>query len=258
MSEFDLGKKVFDNVAVAALYDQVRPGYGDDVVDIIVRYAGLLKDCRILEVGCGTGKITMPFAAMGFRVLALEPAPAMAALAAQKCESYSNVEIVPESFEEWKIQRGIFDLLVSAQAFHWIEPLAGCAKAAEALRTGGSLALVWHQDGSKDSLFYKRTQPIYDSYFFGKKKNDPERSHIYKKTLQRMDAFTEIAELLFPWEREYSANEYLQLLQTFSDYLSLSEASRMEFLRAISVVIEETGGRVKRKNQTQVLLARKR
>jgi SAM-dependent methyltransferase len=256
MSEFDLGKTVFNDVAT--LYDHVRPGYDDDVINKIVCYSGLPNDGRILEIGCGTGKITMPFAAMGFRIVALEPAPAMAALAIKKCQSFPNVEILPESFEDWKIQYCSFNLLVSAQAFHWIEPLAGCAKAADALRSGGALALVWHQDASKDTLFHKKTQAIYDAYLFGEKKNDPARSHVYKQTLQRMKAFTEISEFLFPWDHEYSANEYLQLLQTFSDTLSLPEASRAEFLRAISVVIDEMGGRVKRNNETQVILARKR
>lgn len=69
---------------------------------------------RMLEVGVGTGKATVPFAATGVSLLGLEPDPAMAALAARNCAGCPNVAIVTSSFEDWPVERSAFDLVLSA------------------------------------------------------------------------------------------------------------------------------------------------
>ena len=115
---------------VAALYDEVRPGYSADIIDTIVALAGLSPGARILEIGCGTGQITVPLAARGYAITALEPGAALAALAGRKCRPYPRVEIVRTSFEAWAPPPQPFDLVLAAQAFHWIEPRWGCARAA--------------------------------------------------------------------------------------------------------------------------------
>src|SRR5215210_4177723 len=107
---------------VPELYDEVRPGYPAEVIDAIISLSALPPDGRILEIGCGTGQITIPFAARGYSLLALELGEALAALAGRKCASYPNVEIRNISFEDWPVEPGAFHLLLSAQAFHWIDP----------------------------------------------------------------------------------------------------------------------------------------
>src|SRR4029450_804296 len=69
------------------------------------------------------------------------------------------------SFEAWPVQRQAFDLVLAAQAFHWIAPEYGCAKAADALKPGGALAIVGHHDVSQDTAFWQATLPIYETYF---------------------------------------------------------------------------------------------
>jgi SAM-dependent methyltransferase len=133
---------------VAALYDEIRPGYSRETIEAIVARTDLSPGARILEIGCGTGQITLPLAAKGYAITALEPGDALAALAARKCRPYPRVEIVPTSFEGWPLSAEAFDLVLAAQAFHWIEPVYGCARAAAALRAGGGIALVWHLDVS--------------------------------------------------------------------------------------------------------------
>src|ERR1051325_3229879 len=59
--------------AVAAEYDRVRPGYPESVFDRIAAYAELGADSRLLELGTGSGKATLPMARRGFSVVCLEP-----------------------------------------------------------------------------------------------------------------------------------------------------------------------------------------
>ena len=67
---------------VADLYDRARPGYPEQLVEDVLRFRGLPAP-RVLEVGAGTGKATVVFAARGLEIVALEPTPEMAAVAAR-------------------------------------------------------------------------------------------------------------------------------------------------------------------------------
>ena len=71
----------------------MRPGYPPAIIDAIIALAALPPEGKMLEIGCGTGQITLPFALRGYTILALEPGDALAALAMQKCRPYPRVEI---------------------------------------------------------------------------------------------------------------------------------------------------------------------
>lgn len=46
---------------VAELYDEVRPSYPEELVEDVLALSGISEDGRILEIGCGPGKATIPF-----------------------------------------------------------------------------------------------------------------------------------------------------------------------------------------------------
>ena len=70
------------------------------------------------------------------QVVGLEPDERMAAVAHRRGV---NVVVVP--FETWTAPVDPFDLVVSAQAWHWVDQNIGPTAAADALRPGGRLAL---------------------------------------------------------------------------------------------------------------------
>ena len=50
--------------AVAERYDRVRPGYPAELFGELVALTGIGPGSRVLEVGWGTGKATVPLARM--------------------------------------------------------------------------------------------------------------------------------------------------------------------------------------------------
>jgi cyclopropane fatty-acyl-phospholipid synthase-like methyltransferase len=66
----------------------------------------------------------------------------MADIARKNLARWANVEVVTASFEAFKAPASGFDSVVSATAFHWIDPNASFAKAASLLGGGGRLALL--------------------------------------------------------------------------------------------------------------------
>lgn len=99
-----------------ATYDQRRPSYPVALVDDLMA----TSPHRVLDVGCGTGIASRLFAVRGCAVLGLEPDERMAAFARSKG---TIVEVA--TFETWQASPEPFDLIVSGQAWHWVDPAIG-------------------------------------------------------------------------------------------------------------------------------------
>jgi SAM-dependent methyltransferase len=127
---------------VAELYDRWRPSYPAAAIDAVLEYGGLTAGTPIVEVGAGTGKATELLAARGLAVLAIEPSAEMARLARARCAAHPEVEVVESEFEDWA-PPARRQALVSAAAWHWIDPAVRFARAHAALVRGGMLAAVW-------------------------------------------------------------------------------------------------------------------
>lgn len=261
MTDRETLRTAFDDAA--ELYDRARPGYPIEVIETIVAMTGIGSGSDILEVGCGTGQITIPFAERGHAILALEPGRNLARLAAANCRAFPDVRIEETTFEEWKVEEGAFDLLLSAQAFHWIDPDIGFARAGAALKNGGSIVLVWSLDRSQETPFYQATDPIYTRYFPPVKPGEPARSlsakvDVHRERLRASEEFDAPQERCHWWERSWSGSDYLKLLNTFSDHRSLPEPDRTSFFQEIAMAIERMGDAVTRRFETVVLVARKK
>jgi SAM-dependent methyltransferase len=134
--------QVFDEVP--ELYDRVRPTYPDELFSDLTAITGLNPESSVLEVGCGTGQATRSLAALGCAVTAVEPGPAMAALARQQLATFGNVVIEISKFEDWDDRGRKFAVLVAASSWHWVDPSVGWRLAHDVLRPGGWMALLGH------------------------------------------------------------------------------------------------------------------
>jgi SAM-dependent methyltransferase len=139
-------------------YDAGRPGYPAGVYEILASSCGLRAGASVLEIGAGTGLVTRRLAAVGTRVVAVEPDQNMAAYLAAAVSS-SEVEIICATFEEAPLGQDRFDLAVAATSFHWVDQAAGLPKLGRVIRPGGSAAVWWtifddpqRQDAFRDAL----------------------------------------------------------------------------------------------------------
>jgi ubiquinone/menaquinone biosynthesis C-methylase UbiE len=150
----DRGKRhhqrtLFDGVA--GLYQASRPGYPIDLVEFVVTTAGLDAGSTVLEVGCGTGQLTERLAGFGFGLTAIDIGPSMIAAARDRVAG-SAVSLQVCSFEDLAVADASFDLIISAAAFHWIDPEVRFVKSARLLRPGGWLALLGNDERYDDPL----------------------------------------------------------------------------------------------------------
>ena len=142
-------RTLFDGVA--RLYADTRPGYPAGLVESLVAAAGVGAGSPVLEVGCGTGQLTGDLARFGLDLTAIDIGPAMITAARQHLGD-AAVSFLASSFEDFAAADSSFDLIVSATAFHWIDPEVRFSKSARLLRPGGWLALLAIGERYDDTL----------------------------------------------------------------------------------------------------------
>lgn len=120
-----------------------RPRYPDSVFDAILSEISTTQEVlAAVEVGAGTIIATLPLVERGVQVTAIEPSPAMAAIATARLGSRSRAEVFVGRFEDWPASPPV-DLVAAFNSWHWVDPSSAVPKAAALLRPGGNLALIW-------------------------------------------------------------------------------------------------------------------
>lgn len=191
--------------AQAAEYDRHRPRYPEPLFDAVVAAVGVANEDAI-DVGAGTGIATEPLVRRGLRVVAIEPAPAMAAVARSKIRSRG--EVVVSTFEEWE-PIGPVDLLTAFTSWHWIKPDLGAAKAAFLLPAGGVVALVWMQ------VIQFGQEPFDTVSGFGDRIQPIEALEPHLRAFENHGAFTEREVMRFPFARDLNADDFIALTRTY-------------------------------------------
>ncbi|HXD29153.1 MAG TPA: class I SAM-dependent methyltransferase [Arthrobacter sp.] len=119
-------------------YDAVRPSYPDEAVDFLVPDGA--RD--VVDLGAGTGILTLQLAGRGLRTTAVDPSADMLAQLRRKSPEAATVEAAAE---QTGLPDAAFDLATCAQAWHWVDVPRASAETARILRPGGRLGLVWNQ-----------------------------------------------------------------------------------------------------------------
>ena len=129
--------------SVADVYDRARPDYPPAAVEWLTGAPPL----DVVDLGAGTGKLTRGLAALGHRVTAVEPLPAMLdrlrAGVPAAAAVLGTAELIP-------LADGAADVVTAGQAFHWFDHGPALAEIARVLRPGGRLSLVWNTRDERD------------------------------------------------------------------------------------------------------------
>ena len=245
----------------ASNYDRWRPQYTAELFKNIIKYASLDVTKHVLEIGIGTGQATSPMLKTGCSVTAIDAGENMAMFSAKKFSSFPNFHIKHVTFEDYVADDNTYDLIFSATAFHWIAPDMGLKKIYRLLKPGGVLALFWNHPfvNRKDNTLHQSIQALYKQYR-QKEKAPVEFSstdlYHYKNMLTRY-GFCDISARLFSTVRVLKAEEYIRLLNTYSDHRALNNEMRIIFENAVLTAIIRSGGKLAVYDTIDLYLARK-
>lgn len=230
--------------AVAELYDRVRPSYPPALIDALLadgpgRFG---RQCSVLDIGCGTGIASALLAERGCDVLGVEVDERMARVARAR-----GLTVEVAQFELWNPRGRAFELAISAQAWHWIDPVAGATKAATALVPGGQLGLIWNfgvPPPEVAELFgpiYERHAPGVEDYSVLLGGRDA-RADTAIAGIAACERFEPAVMRTFTWRKRHERDQWLDLLQTHSDHQKLPAEHRASLLSAIGEAIDSLGG----------------
>jgi SAM-dependent methyltransferase len=215
------------------LYQSARPDYPDPLYDTLIETTGIEAGSHLLEVGCASGKATLPLARRGFQITCVEIGHDLVATARRNLAEFSKVDVDEGAFETWRSPTNDrFDLVFAATAWHWIDPGARYHRAWELLRPEGHLAFwsathVFPDDGDP---FFLEIQEVYES--IGEvlpnatRRPRPGELSDSRSEIVSSGLFDDIVVRQFDWETIYTADEYIALLNTFSNHIAMAEWKR--------------------------------
>ena len=226
---------------VADRYDAARPSYPEELYDDLVTLAALRPGARLLEVGCGTGKATLPLLERGYSVVCVELGERLAAQARRNLAGRA-AEINVGRFESWRTAER-FDLVYAATAWHWLDETLGYRRAHELLRPGGHVA-IWsaaHAFPDGYDPFFAEIQETYDeldeSYPGEWPPPPPEEVPDLRREIEGSGLFEATEVRRFVWERRYTADGYIALLDTFSGHIAMEPRKRRRLDDAIRTLL---------------------
>lgn len=252
---------------VADLYDKARPSYPGELVQDIIELTPPASPRRALEIGAGTGKATVLFAACGLAVHAVEPSSEMAAIAARRLAGFPDVTIERSDFERFDPLGATFPLIYAAQAWHWVSPEIGYVKVRLLLQAGGLFAAFWNRPRWESCPLrtelaeaYQRAVPELsgDHPMHPGSSSEPEMWDEWERAIEGTHGLDRPEVRGYHWAHHSSTGEYLALLRTLSDNIVLDGARREVLLNEVGGVLDEHGGRLELDYITWLYLARAR
>jgi SAM-dependent methyltransferase len=232
------------------LYDAARPSYPEALVDDVLARTGAR---RIVELGAGTGKATVRFARRGCAITAIEPGAGMAAVLRGNVAGL-DVTVVESRFEDWRGPE--HDLVLAAQAFHWIDPAVRFARTAAAAPW---LALVTNEKAPLDPPLYAELGAAYARWKPGGGIDDLAAARAgWIAEIDASGLYGPVHAGEFPWRARYTRSEYLDLLATYSDHAVLPDDRRAPLFEAIGAAIDRHGGSIDLPYVAMAFVARRR
>ncbi len=146
---------------VAGFYHQYRRGYPAAVIDMLTGAFGLTGNDVVIDLGCGTGQLTLPIARRVQAVAGVDPEPDMLARARQAAagQGVTNVSWLLGADSDIPAFAALLGgrragAVTIAQALHWMRYRELIPALIPLLRPGGGIAVVtngtpmWLQDSA--------------------------------------------------------------------------------------------------------------
>jgi SAM-dependent methyltransferase len=235
----------------AELYDHVRPTYPRELFDELARIVG--DDPLVLEIGPGTGQATAAMVERGWAVTAVELSPGLAEVLRRKLPT---VDVVVADFDTWPLPTPTYDLVISATAFHWLDPATRVQRCVDVLRPGGALAVVsTHHVAGGSEQFFVDVQSCYERFTDDATADGlPAADDVPEDPagLVKTGLFGSVEFRRYVWDADYSTAEYLELLSSYSGHRALTTDRRDGLYDCIGALIDAVGGSVTKRYLNQL------
>lgn len=196
-------------------YERARPEWPEAAARWLVPADAQL----VVELGAGTGKLTRAVAALGVRVVAVEPDPRMLAVLRA-----GGLEGVEGSAEEIPAGDGEVDALVAGSAMHWFDLERALPEFHRVLRPGGRLGFGWNHRDWRNPTIERMSQAIYKPQ--GRSARARWRNRDWSQEVTAAGLFGDVEQELFEHVHELPRTALRDHLTSYSGVARLPEEVR--------------------------------
>ena len=183
----------------ADVYERSRPSYPAAAVDWL-----LPPEARtVLDLGAGTGKLTRELVARGLDCIAVDPSPKMLA---QLTSVSPQVRALEGTGESIPLPDDSVDVVIAAQAWHWMDPDVAAVEVARVLRPGGRLGLVWNVRDDREPWIAKLGEII----------NHGQSGELLEHPPRVGSQFGELESTVIDWSMQLSRQQLHELIASRS------------------------------------------
>lgn len=258
--DFRKESEMFDQMA--EYYDTFRPSYPGEIIDTIINTTRVNRNSKILEIGSGSGKATALFAPYDFDIYCIDPGENLVKNGRIKFSRFKNVKFEVARFEELELLPDQFDVIFSAQTFHWIPQPVGYKKCAHALKDNGYLALFWNMYITYDNDLDNELLKLSDKYGgfadFLSAEGCEERIGSIIAGIDNSGLFNTPSVHRVLWKYRYTADEYIGFVQTGNSFVQKSYKEKETAYDDIRELANKYGGYINRPYLCVLYLAQKK
>ncbi|UVI30426.1 class I SAM-dependent methyltransferase [Paenibacillus spongiae] len=251
---------MFDQTA--DYYDKYRPSYPQKVMDSLVSAANITDKSAILEIGSGSGKATELLVPYRCHILCVEPGSNLVREGRRKFAKYPFVRFEESRYEEYAAKGTSYDVIFSAQAFHWIPQPIGFEKCAAALMEGGYLALIWNMYLTYDNELDHELVALSNKYGgfadFLSEDGCEKRISSVASQIEHSGLFTKPQIDRHLWSQAYTADEYFGFMLTGNFFVQKSEEEKEEAYQDILALAGKHNGVIERPYLSVLYLSQKK
>jgi SAM-dependent methyltransferase len=205
--------------AISDQYAQFRPPPPPEVLDILLpAEAG-----AVVDVGAGTGNLTLLLVKRVRHVTAVEPDPRMRRVLAERVPQAAVLEA---RAEQMPLPDGSQDAVLASSAWHWVDTRRAVPEAARVLRAGGRLGVIWTSPDREQEWVVRLWSMM--------RPDGPALGRERKRRKLRLPAGAPFAPergpLAVRFTRRFTRSQLRGLAGTYSGVITLGAEQRQDFL----------------------------
>jgi SAM-dependent methyltransferase len=146
-------------------YVKYRPGYPAGAYELMQREMRLNAASIVADIGSGTGIAARPLLERVNIVYCVEPNADMRAAAERWLAPFSGFRSIDGAGEHTGLRDASVDLVLCAQAFHWLDPRRASEEFRRICRPGGFVVLMWNATNAEASPFMAQFEALYLKHY---------------------------------------------------------------------------------------------
>jgi SAM-dependent methyltransferase len=195
----------------------------------------------VVELGAGTGKLTRAVAALGVRVVAVEPDPRMLGVLREL-----ELDGVEGSAEAIPFDAGSADGVLAGSSLHWFELQPALREIHRVLKAGGRFGFGWNHRDARHPAIARMSETIHAA----RPEGTGWRSRDWPREVTEACLFREVEHELFEHVHELPREAVGDHLLSYATFASLPERERLSVSEDVAAILDADpsvrhGGRVR-------------